>query len=221
MCWFIYSHFFILLIVIYLSNGVAIESYGQLRKRVMLGQKALLFEFPFQVAVQQRLNDRWVLLCGGVLVTEKKVLTAADCFDRLRAYNVRVIVGVLDIYGPPNQYEQTIYVSNIYKHESIDDELQYWNPHNIAVITLATAVKLNLNVQLAKFAQNTTQYINIKIPEKMKPPCVITGWGYTENSILPNTLQKASTRILPNNICHHWFPWFQDAFNNGLCLVAF
>ncbi|XP_055860504.1 fibrinolytic enzyme, isozyme C-like [Biomphalaria glabrata] len=217
MFWLILTNIFILLNVIPLSNVQEINSIGQLRKRVMLGQNAELFEFPFQVAVQERLSGRWVFLCGGVLVTEKKVLTAADCFDHLTANNVRVIVGVLNIYGPPNQYQQTIYVSNIHKHESIEDELQGWNPNNIAVITLATAAKLNLNVQLAKLAENSTQYTDTNTHEKwMKPPCLITGWGYTENIILPNTLQKASTRIMPINICQNMWPSFKDAFSDGL-----
>ncbi|KAI8767217.1 chymotrypsin elastase family member 1 [Biomphalaria glabrata] len=74
MFWLILTNFFILLNLIPLSNSQAMDSIGQLRKRIMLGQNAQLFEFPFQVAVQYRKNGRWSLLCGGVLVTEKKVI---------------------------------------------------------------------------------------------------------------------------------------------------
>ncbi|KAK6990613.1 fibrinolytic enzyme isozyme C, partial [Biomphalaria glabrata] len=73
------------------------------------------------------------------------VLTAAHCVDGSTANDFRVLVGLLNLYGPPNEFEQTIYVSKIDVYESDPIERRY--RHDIAVITLATSARLNRNVQ--------------------------------------------------------------------------
>ncbi|KAK6990609.1 fibrinolytic enzyme isozyme C, partial [Biomphalaria glabrata] len=73
------------------------------------------------------------------------VLTAAHCVGSSTANNFRVLVGLLNLYGPPNEFEQTIYVSKIDVYESTLVDGRYL--HDIAVITLATSARLNRNVQ--------------------------------------------------------------------------
>ncbi|KAI8774093.1 fibrinolytic enzyme, isozyme C, partial [Biomphalaria glabrata] len=73
------------------------------------------------------------------------VLTAAHCVGSSTANNFRVLVGLLNLYGPPNEFEQTIYVSKINVYESTLVDGRYL--HDIAVITLATSARLNRNVQ--------------------------------------------------------------------------
>ncbi|KAK0065561.1 chymotrypsin-like elastase family member 1, partial [Biomphalaria pfeifferi] len=54
---------------------------------------------------------------------------------------------MLNIYGPPNEYEQTLSVSKIYIHENYENKLKRYNPYDLAVLTLATPARLNRNVQ--------------------------------------------------------------------------
>ncbi|KAK6979776.1 fibrinolytic enzyme isozyme C, partial [Biomphalaria glabrata] len=75
------------------------------------------------------------------------VLTAAHCVVEKTAENARVSVGMLNIYGPPNEYEQTLSVSKIYIHENYENRLIRYNPYDLAVLTLATPARLNKNVQ--------------------------------------------------------------------------
>ncbi|KAK6968754.1 fibrinolytic enzyme isozyme C, partial [Biomphalaria glabrata] len=75
------------------------------------------------------------------------VLTAAHCLDDTTADNYRVIVGAINLYGPSNKYEQTHYVSRIDTYQPITKKITVADRHDIAVITLATSVTLNMNVQ--------------------------------------------------------------------------
>ncbi|KAI8774095.1 fibrinolytic enzyme, isozyme C, partial [Biomphalaria glabrata] len=120
------------------------------------------------------------------------VLTAAHCLESSTANNYRVIVGMLNLFGPPTEFEQTIYVSKIYIHESFLIDMT--SSHDIAVITLATSAILNKNVQLARIAENVKQYYY--------RDCQISGWGYISyNGPVSNILQKALTKIVDIIVC--------------------
>ncbi|KAK0069913.1 transmembrane protease serine 11G [Biomphalaria pfeifferi] len=222
MLWLTLINFLILLHDILLTNGQAIDSIGKLRKRISNGDEAQLFEFPFQVAIRKNYDGIWYLECGGVLVAPDKVLTTYSCVTRTKPNNVRVSVGVLNMFGPPNQYEQTIYVSKIYRHESIkDDQFEVLGSHNIAVLTLITPAKLNQNVQIASLAENVSKYLETYETMEMEPRCKMSGWGYKDRrNVVPNTLQKASTRIVDNKLCQQWWPMVRVALEEGMYLCT-
>ncbi|XP_055897596.1 trypsin iota-like isoform X2 [Biomphalaria glabrata] len=196
-------------------NCTYINSIGKFRKRIVRGENAQLFEFPFQTELQIRNYGFWGNVCGGVLVTPNKVLTAAHCVVEKTAENARVSVGMLNIYGPPNEYEQTLSVSKIYIHENYENRLIRYNPYDLAVLTLATPARLNKNVQPARFAENVEQYYNTR--------CMMSGWGLTnsDTGTRPNTLQKAQTTMVPNYACANELPEIKTVFNDGMYICVY
>ncbi|XP_055885547.1 fibrinolytic enzyme, isozyme C-like [Biomphalaria glabrata] len=161
-----------------LATGLAAPS-----TRIVNGDNAQLFDHPYQVSLQAYSFNSWYHTCGAVLVAPDKVVTAAHCVDKKQARNLRVVVGVHNLFDPPNEYQQTVAVASFRMHENYNGNGNGY-PNDIAVITLFTPVTYNRNVQPAKLANEGVSYANTS--------CIISGWGQTSGSGgSPNTLQQA------------------------------
>nr|KAI8753868.1 fibrinolytic enzyme; isozyme C-like [Biomphalaria glabrata] len=210
----ILTSLFISLNVMEMSTGIAIGSLGMPGKRIVNGQNASMFEIPYQTQLQIRFYGVWRQWCGGVLVTPNKVFTAAHCLDDTTADNYRVVVGAINLYGPSNEYEQTHYVSRIDTYEPITREITVTDPHDIAVITLATSATLNRNVQAARLSKN--------VQTKPASQCMMSGWGYTNLSLpKPNTLQKAFIVVVPDYVCSGAYPVAKAVMEAGLFICVY
>ncbi|CAL1542436.1 unnamed protein product [Lymnaea stagnalis] len=142
-----------------------------LDKRIVNGEKAELYAWPHQVSLQlYQAPYGWYHICGAVLIGPNKVLTAAHCIDGQQARNLRVEVGVLNLYDPPNAYEQTVSVSSIIMHPQYNGNANGY-PNDIGIIYLSGPVTYNKNVQPAALAPQGSSFANRQ--------CVITGWGRT------------------------------------------
>uniref|UniRef100_A0A2C9JHE1 Peptidase S1 domain-containing protein n=1 Tax=Biomphalaria glabrata TaxID=6526 RepID=A0A2C9JHE1_BIOGL len=114
--------------------------------RIVNGDNAQLFDHPYQVSLQAYSFNSWYHTCGAVLVAPDKVVTAAHCVDKKQARNLRVVVGVHNLFDPPNEYQQTVAVASFRMHENYNGNGNGY-PNDIAVITLFTPVTYNRNVQ--------------------------------------------------------------------------
>ncbi|KAK0056261.1 fibrinolytic enzyme isozyme C, partial [Biomphalaria pfeifferi] len=120
------------------------------------------------------------------------VLTAAHCVEGVDVSDLRAVVGLLNLYGPPTGYEQFVSISKINMYED------HWLINNneiydIAVLTLATPVRPNKNVEtvsdsllwmssseIANTGPNHGRDRNIEFD---------FGSGIRENSMLGNCIQ--------------------------------
>ncbi|XP_022703087.1 chymotrypsin-like elastase family member 1 isoform X2 [Varroa jacobsoni] len=80
------------------------------------GLKVDKHEFPWQVSIQRYLNNmpepRWVHQCGGSILSETWILTAAHCINfNLRDTPVKVVAGVDHLYSQ----ESGLQTSNVLK----------------------------------------------------------------------------------------------------------
>ncbi|KAH9523386.1 hypothetical protein Btru_039898 [Bulinus truncatus] len=173
-----------------LATGLAAPS-----SRIVNGEDAPQFAHPHQASLQAYQFNTWYHACGAVLVAPNKLITAAHCVDKKQIRNLRVVVGVHNLYDPPNEYQQTIAVGNVIMHENYNANGNGY-PNDIAVIVLALPATLNKNVQLAKLADEGTSYANTS--------CIISGWGQTSGTGggSPNTLQQAAILKISREECH-------------------
>ena len=61
------------------KNTAADIEAEKLKERIIRGTDALLHEFPWQVSIQDKRGH----ICGGSIIDQFNVLTAAHCFMRL------------------------------------------------------------------------------------------------------------------------------------------
>ncbi|XP_063284148.1 chymotrypsin-like elastase family member 1 [Pelobates fuscus] len=183
-----------------------LQYLGNSNTRVVGGTDVFRNSWPWQISLQFYLNGEWLHSCGGSLIRENRVLTAAHCVDRGGSY--RVVLGEHDrtVYEGT---EQIISVSKVVLHAK-------WNPadvvagYDIAILHLASNAILDSTVQLAKLPSegdvtNTNE-------------CIITGWGrLSTGGPLAIILQQASLPIVDYPTCNSSSYWNNVLNSSMLC----
>nr|XP_006134405.1 mast cell protease 1A-like [Pelodiscus sinensis] len=126
--------------------------------------------------------------CGGFLVAENFVLTAAHC----QADNTLVLLGAHNI-RQSEKSQQLIPVQSSYPHEDYDEE------------------SLNNDIMLLQLSRNVTQDENVApigLPdaaEDVEPGtrCSVAGWGSlsTDGKLLPIALREVNVVVIPDDAC--------------------
>ena len=67
------------------------------RNKIYGGQEAQPHEYPWNVYVSMKKNGQWSGMCGGSLISNQHVLTAAHCVDEgLQKKDIRLQLGKID-----------------------------------------------------------------------------------------------------------------------------
>ncbi|XP_062317784.1 ovochymase-2 isoform X2 [Osmerus eperlanus] len=161
--------------------------------RVVGGTEARHGSHPWLVS----LRSRGAHFCGGAILSDRWILTAAHCVASISDEflgEVSVVIGEHD-RRVPDAEEQAFTVRNIRVH----DKYRYYWPMNYDVALL----ELNKLIQLG----SRVQPICLPVPSEAFPPrsnCVIAGWGrITERGRLPAVLREVQLELLEKASCSY------------------
>ncbi|MGH9139345.1 MAG: DUF1986 domain-containing protein, partial [Acidimicrobiales bacterium] len=152
------------------------------------GQEADAGEWPWQVAI---IVDG-AQYCGGVLVTEDAVLTAAHCTDGVDAGDMLIVAGTVDLDDGDAQRREVV---DVRQHEDYDD---ITTENDISVLRLSEPMELSDTVAAATIPDAETE---AEITEE-GDPAFVTGFGATdENGPPSDVLLEAEVDVYDDEHC--------------------
>ncbi|XP_069056228.1 plasma kallikrein-like [Pleurodeles waltl] len=164
-------------------------------RRIVGGTDSSIGEWPWQVSLHIKRTGRVQKhACGGSIIANKWIVTAAHCFDVFsKPENWLVYAGILmqseiNAFAPYHKVKKIILHPSYTKH---DAEMGY----DVALFELETPMNY------------TDRQLPICLPakadaNKIYSSCWVTGWGYTEESgYISNILQKAEIPRISNKEC--------------------
>ncbi|XP_041508386.1 kallikrein-8 isoform X3 [Microtus oregoni] len=158
--------------------------------KVLEGQECEPHSQPWQTALFQ--GPR--LVCGGVLVGDKWVLTAAHC--KKQKYSVRLGDHSLQNRDAP---EQEIQVAQSIQHPCYNNSNPEDHSHDVMLVRMRRSANLGPKVKPIKLAN---------LCPKVGQKCVISGWGTVTSprENFPDTLNCAEVEIFSQNKCEKAYP---------------
>ncbi|XP_040296262.1 serine protease 33-like [Bufo bufo] len=161
--------------------------------RVVGGQDAAPRERPWQAALLYEGS----FFCGGSLISQDWVVTAAHCVVRKTHRKLQVLLGVLNLMdtGPTklSVAVKKIIINPIYNGGITSGDL--------ALLELEISVNFNDNIQPITLPSQDQEFQNGMM-------CWLTGWGYTVQNVpqsAPNTLQEVKLPLINSTNCDKMF----------------
>ncbi|XP_058981501.1 uncharacterized protein LOC109611842 [Musca domestica] len=171
--------------------------------RIAGGNVTMLAEFPWMALLKYRGPSGDQFRCGGSLITNRYVLTAAHCVNtvdpvigvRLGEYDTSTEEDCIKL-GPRwrcNPPVEDIGIENIVAHP------EYSKSKHVNDIAL---IKLDRNVEFKKHIEPICLPIfSNSVQTQPEDHFLIAGWGFTEKGSTSNVLLKAPVKQLPVSTC--------------------
>ena len=185
-------------------------------RRIVGGAPTVTGEHPWVVALasrQQFGSGRSGQFCGGALVTETKVVTAAHCFydesrgRRVERPGLKVLIGRDDLRGSAGR---EVDVQGVWIHPDYSFAA---NMNDVAVLTLATPQQGRPVIELV--GQGETE------PYAAGTPAQVFGWGDTVgDGRYSATLRGVEVPIVPDEACAHAYPGGPDGHFDARGMVC-
>ncbi|XP_062339611.1 tryptase-like [Osmerus eperlanus] len=189
-----------LLLVSLLVHDAAGYFRNRAQSSIMGGEDAPVGHWPWmaQLTIYNGLDRK--NYCGGTLISDEWVLTAAHCLDDedLNLGGSSVRLGLLSLEGPS---EYDLGISYTVSHPDYEEEYSLLL-HDIALVKLSVKVTFTSSVA-------PVHLLGLQETFAQHSECWITGWGHVANNEPldgKRTLQQAKVPIVKQSACKDAFP---------------
>ena len=196
----------VFLLVIFALAQRLPSAHAQLiaRPTIVGGSVAAQAEFPYQILV---LVDGY--MCGGSLIANQYVLTAAHCSvddfgSPYDASQFTIYAGLQNMgslaKNSLNPYFQKQFVSAVAVHPKYNADSQ---DYDVAVLKLRSAVSPNAGIKVVKIATNAASYNPLYASSTL---ATVSGWGTTtSDGNVSNVLRKVQVPMVSNAACNAYY----------------
>ncbi|XP_053371239.1 polyserase-2-like [Clarias gariepinus] len=163
---------------------------ANLNNRIVGGLDAVPGSWPWQVSLQVYGSH----YCGGSLINNGWVLSAAHCFKSYIASQVTVKLGLYTLEGN-NSYRESRWLNKVIIHPAYKKEK---HDNDIALLQLSSVVSFNNNITPVCLAETGSTFHNGTLTW-------VTGWGDIRvevNLPSPGILQEVPVPIIGNKQCY-------------------
>ncbi|XP_063759499.1 serine protease 27-like [Eleginops maclovinus] len=182
--------FAVVLLVLTGSNAQSdVCGIAPLNNKIVGGDSASAGTWPWQVSLHKSSQH----FCGGSLINNQWVLTAAHCFSSSSTFGYTVYVG-RDTQQFFNLNEESRSLSQVIRHPSYDSTT---SDNDIALLKLSSPVTFTDYIKPVCLAKEGSTY-------SAGATCWVTGWGTIgsdEPLPFPQRLQEVSVPIVSNTQC--------------------
>jgi secreted trypsin-like serine protease len=154
--------------------------------------------FPWHATIFIKRENDFQFSCGGTLITEFFVLSAAHCFHGLKESDVKVAIAKKFSNISINEAEEPnaiiLNVSQILQHPLYLDKIGNYG-QDIALVVLSQRISLSDNVHPV-----CIDYKN-DYSQKNNQTGIVLGMGVTENETFSEMVRMANLRIISSENC--------------------
>ncbi|XP_057329497.1 vitellin-degrading protease-like [Microplitis mediator] len=166
------------------------------------GKNASITEFPYQVSIQ-RFGESY---CGGVIISEKMILTAATC-EAAVGRKIRAGSTFDNVNGSLHS------IVEIIRHEQFEiDQFKNQVPvHNIMLLKVNEPFKFDETRQPISLSEPDYQVSEYDVG-------YLTAWGIIKNEDdTPHSLKKIPVSIISDEICNESYFSYGGIQENQFC----
>ncbi|XP_066581676.1 chymotrypsin-2-like [Prorops nasuta] len=164
-------------------------------------------EFPFMAAILKN----GVMFCGGALISNQMILTAAHCVHPLmtdKRANVVIVTGSNIYYQGGQSHKVGRYFIHKNWNRPIGNGGPQFNNFDIGAIKLEAPIQITANQRPIAIVDSTPAINTVG---------VIPGWGKTENGRVSSYLRKLAVKIVSIQECQRWYR-YMDIQAHNLCV---
>uniref|UniRef100_T1JFG6 Peptidase S1 domain-containing protein n=1 Tax=Strigamia maritima TaxID=126957 RepID=T1JFG6_STRMM len=196
------------------GRGCGVTKYGQLSDeslfRIVGGKDANKGAWPWQISLRLKSWGGNRHICGGSIINEHWILTAAHCVEnnplassyviRVGEHDTRIVEGT----------EADFSVSKVLIHEGWNSRLTV---HDIALIKLSRPINLKSDEEVNSVCMPPATLGNLD-----GQLCVATGWGHTKfQGTEPNILQQVALPIVRQQSCVAAYRYVNKVTSSMIC----
>ncbi|XP_044258985.1 serine protease snake-like isoform X2 [Tribolium madens] len=166
-------------------------------KRIIGGEVATRKEFPHMALLGfEEASGNVTSICGGTIISDRFILTAAQCFSQNGITRINVKIGVTNVNE--TDHKQELNVLQTIAHTNYDS-FSFYN--DIALVKLEKPIELN------SYARPACLYTEKSISVEKG---IATGWGITSfpSHSQSDQLNKVELVFVSNELCNKTYDGF-------------